>query len=50
MEHPLLPLCGYVCVCAHVCGCGVWRDHGQTGLTRQWLGWNQEEEYNWMFE
>ena len=40
----------WVCVGVCVCECGVWRDHGQTGVTRQWLGSNQEKEYNWMYE
>ena len=42
-------VCVHVCVCVRVCVC-VWRDDGQTGLTRQWLGSNQENEYNWMYE
>ena len=54
-----------VCVCMSVCMCVRWsehvsqkfkinilsvRDHGQTRLTRQWLGSNQEDEYNWVYE
>ena len=39
-----------VCVCVCVCECGVKRDHGQTGLTRQWLGSNQAKEHKWMYE